>query len=103
MTTYHYRIYTFHNGLGETVFRTKRVDRLWPQWTQEWVCAYVGGISGESVIDTSWHNDRWTSRGAVMAAIHEHATARARSEHFTQQRTLKLIITEDVPVEVSGK
>ena len=99
--TYHYRIYTFQNGLGETVFRAKPVDRWRPQWTREWVRAYVQCMSGKTVVNSSWASDRWVYREGVMAAIHEHATARAQSEHFARKKALKLVITEDVPVEVS--
>lgn len=98
MTTYHYRIYTFQNGLGETVFRAKPVHRFLPQWAISWVDERTFTIKS----GYNWF-DKWGNRDGVMAAINGHATDRARDVSLAKRQALKLIITEDVPVEVSGK
>lgn len=92
--TYHYRIYTFQNGLGETVFRAKPVHKFLPQWTIEWVDVRTFSRGGYE-----WF-DKWGNRDGVMAAINGHARDRARDMRLSQGKKLKLVITEDVPVEV---
>lgn len=95
--TYHYRIYTFQNGLGETVFRAKPVHRFLPQWAIAWVDERIFSIKSSN----DWF-DKWRNRDGVMAAINGDARDRARDMRLSQGKKLKLVITEDVPVEVSS-
>ena len=93
--TYHYRIYTFQNGLGETVFRAKPIHRFWPQCMTSWLEERTFSIkAGYNTYD------KWANRDRVMAAINDHATDRARERRADQADTLKLIVTEDVPVKI---
>lgn len=92
--TYKYQIRTFQNGLGETVFRAKRVGWL-PSRFAPWVKERVFGL------DTSWGYSRWTSRDGVVAAIQKDAKEQDESARYRKQKQLKLIIVEDESVEVT--
>jgi len=92
--TCHYRIYTFQNGLGETVFRAKPVHKFLPQWATRWV--EFADFSGIVVI----HWTKWGQREGVLSAIERDARSRDRAARSAKEKVLKLVITEDVPVEV---
>lgn len=93
MTTYHYRIYTFRNGLGETVFRAKRVGWLPPRFTP-WV--------EEVIVRYDWNSScsKWDSRDGATAAIQKDAQKQGESARYRKQKQCKLIIVEDESVEV---
>lgn len=91
--TYHYRIYTFQNGLGETIFRAKRVGWLPPRFTP-WI--------EETVIRFDWplRDSKWSSRDSVVAAIQKDAQKQYEISRRLKQKQLKLIIVEDESVEI---
>lgn len=93
MSTYKYQIYTFQNGLGETVFRAKRVGGLPPRFTP-WVKESVFRLGN------SWDFSRWDSRDGVVAAIQKDAKSQDATTRYRKQKQLKLIIVEDESVEV---
>lgn len=98
--TYHYRIYTFQNGLGETVFRAKRVRWL-PAWATAWVSVGVTDAAHvQKFAYSEWFNDKWANREAVMAAIQEDARKRNQERLYKMGNTLRLVITEDKSVEI---
>lgn len=100
--TYRYRIYTFQNGLGETVFRAKHVSHFFSQWINSWVSVGIADTSDKQRFSrTEWLYSKWENRGTVLAAIQEDAEQRNRKRLYRMGNTLKLVITEDVPVEVS--
>lgn len=92
--TFHYRIYTFENSLGETVFRAKHVGWL-PAWATPWV---VGPICYGTGL---WDYSKWGHRDGVMEAIREDAKERDSKVRASKRKALKLVVVEDVPVEVS--
>jgi hypothetical protein len=99
--TYHYRIYTFQNGLGETVFRAKRGSRLFHQWFQGWVSVGVTDAAhAQKFAYSEWLESRWASREAVMAAIEEDARKQNQGRLYRMGNTLRLVIVEDESVEI---
>ena len=99
--TYHYRIYTFQNGLGETVYRARHAG-LFTAITRAWVSVGVTDtLCGQRFAYSEWFNDKWANREAVMAAIQEDARKRNQERLYKMGNTLRLVITEDESVEVT--
>ena len=90
--TYHYRIYTFQNGFGNTVFRAKRAGVL-PAFLESWIEGW------------DYHKDVyrsiWESRDIVMEAIKVDAISRFAKKKDAMREKLKLIVVEDQSVDVT--
>jgi hypothetical protein len=93
--TYKYQIYTFQNGLGETVFCAKRVGWLPPRFTP-WVEELVYSHSHRR----AYHHSKWDSRDGVLNAIRNDAKAQDLQCKRSKRKAMKLIIVEDESVEV---
>lgn len=98
--TYKYRIYTFQNGLGETIFRAKRVRWL-PAWATAWVSAgIVDTLYGSRFAHSEWQSSKWRNREALVGAIQQDAQNQYNSKRHKMGQTLKLVMVEDESVEV---
>jgi hypothetical protein len=86
--TFKYRIYQFENGLGETVYRAKRVGAF--MGLRPWVNVFHWRDNGYRWIE------KWETREEVEDAILADAEERRRHIRYGQARKLRLIITEDI-------
>lgn len=85
--TYTYRLYTYKNGLNETVYRAKHQGFLW-FWT--WL-HYP--MQEDTPIE-------WRTREGALTCIRRHAKREreklAAADHADKQADLKPVIIEDV-------
>ncbi len=82
--TYQYRIYTFHNGLGETVFRAKPIHRFIPQCFIKWIHVQYGSLRRSEYSNRDW----------AVTAIETHATKRAHKAYPNQSKRFSLVISD---------
>lgn len=93
--TYTYRLYTYKNGLDETVYRAKRKGFLG-------LFCWMGEHPHDpyAIFPTAFVHDEWTTRESAMVCITHDANLHRRKSQAKTEETLradlKLVIIEDV-------